>query len=173
MLSKKTRNITFTAMFAALTCAATMMIRFSITGRGYVNLGDCIVNISGWLLGGAYGAAAAGVGSALADVLSGYMIYAPATLIIKAAMAMASCVVFSALSKRHSSLFSRITASVSAEIIMVAGYAAYEAVIYGSLSVTLLCAAGNAAQAVMGVVSSVALYEALVKRLCKSKIGIH
>lgn len=40
--------------------------------QGYVNLGDCAVLISAWMLGPLYGGAAAGIGSALADLLSGY-----------------------------------------------------------------------------------------------------
>lgn len=53
-------------------------------------MGDCLVNLSAWILGSFLGTVAAGVGSALANVLSGYMIYAPIILVIKAAMALVS-----------------------------------------------------------------------------------
>lgn len=48
--------------------------------QGYVNLGDCAVLMSAWVLGPLYGGAAAGIGSALADLLSGYAHYVPAPL---------------------------------------------------------------------------------------------
>ena len=69
MNNKKLRMVTYTALFAALTCIATMIIRIPTPTKGYVNLGDCLVNISAWILGPAYGAAAAGIGSAFADIL--------------------------------------------------------------------------------------------------------
>ena len=41
------------AMFAALACVATMVINIPIPATGgYINLGDCIVILSGWMLGG-------------------------------------------------------------------------------------------------------------------------
>ena len=62
------KKIVLAAMFAALACVATMVINIPIPATGgYINLGDCIVILSGWLLGGAYGAAAGGIGSMLAD----------------------------------------------------------------------------------------------------------
>ena len=50
--------------------------------QGYVNLGDCAVPLSAWILGPVYGGVAAGVGSMLADLLSGYAHYAPGTFLI-------------------------------------------------------------------------------------------
>ena len=54
-----------TALFMALCCVATMVIQIPSPTQGYVNLGDCVVLLSGWLLGPWYGIAAAGIGSAL------------------------------------------------------------------------------------------------------------
>ena len=100
MNSKKIKTMTLAALLAAFACVATMLIQVPTPTKGYVNLGDCIVNISAWLLGPVYGAAAAGIGSAMADVISGYIVYAPATLIIKGLMAAASFFVYRAVSKK-------------------------------------------------------------------------
>ena len=62
-------NICFTATFAALCCVCTFIavpLPF-----GYFNLGDVFVLLSAWLLGPVLGPLAAGVGTALADVLIG------------------------------------------------------------------------------------------------------
>ena len=58
----KVKKLVFSALMAALVYAATMMIQIPSPMNGYVNLGDCFVLLSGWLLGPWYGAAAAGIG---------------------------------------------------------------------------------------------------------------
>ena len=74
------------AVFTALVCVATMMfILYVPATEGYFNLGETMVYTAAILLGPYIGAIAGGVGSALADVLLGFSIYAPATLVIKAA----------------------------------------------------------------------------------------
>ena len=78
-------------MLAALTCVATIVIKIPSPLNGYINLGDCIVLLSGWLLSPVYGFFAAGLGSALADLFSGYAAYAPATFLIKGLMALIAC----------------------------------------------------------------------------------
>ena len=79
------------AVLAALTCVATMVVQIPMPlTKGYVNLGDVMVLTSVWLIGSPWGVAAAGIGSAMADLLTGYAYYAPATLIIKALMAVAA-----------------------------------------------------------------------------------
>ena len=80
-----TKRIVMAAMLAALTCVATMVIKIPSPLKGYLNLGDCVVLLAGWMLSPVYGFLAAGIGSALADVFSGYVLYAPATFVIKAA----------------------------------------------------------------------------------------
>jgi len=64
-----------------------MLIKIPSPLKGYINLGDGIVLIASWILPLPYGLIAAGLGSALADLFSGYVVYAPATFIIKALMA--------------------------------------------------------------------------------------
>ena len=98
------RLLTLTGMLTALTTVATIVIQIPTPTKGYVNLGDTIVNISGWLLGGFYGGMAGGIGSALADIITGYAIYAPATLIIKFFMAFACFKVFNACQKKFSTI---------------------------------------------------------------------
>ena len=49
-------------LLAALCCVATMIIKIPSPLKGYLNLGDCIVLVSGWLLAPGYALAAAGIG---------------------------------------------------------------------------------------------------------------
>ena len=71
-MNGKTKQIVTAALFAALTCVATMVIKIPSPMDGYLNLGDCVVLAAGWMLAPGYGFAAAGLGSALADLFSGY-----------------------------------------------------------------------------------------------------
>ena len=69
MNDKKIRKLVLAALLAALVCVATMVVQIPSPMQGYVNLGDCFVLLSGWLLGPWYGGAAAGIGSMLVDLL--------------------------------------------------------------------------------------------------------
>ena len=84
-----------TALFAALTFAATMAIRIPTPGTsGYIHPGDALVILSGVILGPSYGFLAAGIGSALADLLGGYFIYVPITFVIKGLIALLSGLIY-------------------------------------------------------------------------------
>jgi len=78
-------RVAITAVFTAMVTIAT--VAFSVyvpTTRGYFNIGETAVYVTALLFGPLIGAFAGGVGSMLADVLLGYSIYAPGTLLIKA-----------------------------------------------------------------------------------------
>ena len=77
-----------TALFAALACVATMSIRIPTPGTGgYIHPGDAIVILAGIILGPVYGMLAGGIGSALSDLIGGYFVYVPITLVIKGLVA--------------------------------------------------------------------------------------
>ena len=89
MSDRKLQKLVLASLFAALTAVLTMAVRVPSPMGGYVNLGDCAVLLSAWVLGPVYGGAAAGLGSMLADLL-GYPLYAPGTLVVKGLMALAA-----------------------------------------------------------------------------------
>ena len=132
MKDKKITQLVVASMFAALCCVATMSIRVPTFGtNGYVNIGDTIVLLSAWLLGGAYGALAAGIGSGLADLLSGYTHYVPATFTIKFLMALVAFLLFSHLSKKLPKTAAYVISAIVAELIMMFGYFFYQSTILG------------------------------------------
>ena len=61
----------------------TMFIRIPLPSKGYFNFGDIAVVFSGLFLGFRGGALAGGIGSALADIIGGFPLFAPLTLIAK------------------------------------------------------------------------------------------
>lgn len=133
--NKNLTKLIYAALLTALACVATMVIRVPTIGtNGYVNIGDSIVLISAWLLGNPYGALAAGLGSALADLLAGYGSYVPGTFVIKFAMAFVASILFKVLSKNNKPILKQVAYIISAivaELIMVFGYFAYEALLLG------------------------------------------
>ena len=79
-----------TAVCMALTCIATMLIQIPIP-LGYAHLGDSVILITAYLFGPVVGALAGGIGSAMADILTGYPVWAVPTLLIKTIMPLIAC----------------------------------------------------------------------------------
>ena len=131
MKNNTTKRIVIAAMLCALTCVATMAIKIPSPLNGYLNLGDCMVLLCGWILSPVYGFLAAGLGSAAADLFSGYVVYAPATFLVKGIMALIAFFGYKLLSKRLGDLPSRIITGIAAEAFMVLGYFVFEGFLYG------------------------------------------
>lgn len=166
-MKKSTKQLVVAALLAALVCVATMVIRIPTPFKGYVNLGDTMVLLAGWILSPVYGFLAAGIGSALADVFSGYAIYAPATFAIKGLTAITACMLFRLLREKAGDNTARIIGGVSAETVMVSGYLLFEGFMYG-FAPSLLNVPANAIQGIAGVTFGVLL----IKVFEKTKIKI-
>ncbi len=146
-----TQKIVVAAMLASLTCIATMIIKIPSPLKGYLNLGDCIVLLSGWMLSPTYGFLSAGLGSALADLFSGYIMYAPATFVIKGLMALIAYHGFKLSHKRIGNLPSRIISGIIAETGMVLGYFIFEGILYG-FGPSIVNIPANSIQGVAGLI---------------------
>ena len=162
MKENRTKRIVIAAMLAALTCVATMIIKIPSPLKGYINLGDCVVLLAGWMLNPVYGFFAAGLGSALADVFSGYVVYAPASFVIKGAMALVAFGGFKLLHNTIGNLPSRIITGVLAEAIMIFGYFVFEGFLYG-FGPALVNIPANGVQGVAGLLLGCALAKVFEK----------
>ena len=121
------RMLVLSAMFAALCCVTTMLVQFP-TVAGYTNIGEGMCLLAGLVLGPWYGFFAAGIGSGLADLLAGYAHYVPGTFIIKGLVALVAAL----LKKGEKIPFWRLALiELPSEVIMVAGYFGYKALILG------------------------------------------
>ena len=161
---KKTKKLVLAALLAALICVSTLIITVTLPGGGYFNLGDCFVITSGVVLGPLFSFLAAAIGSALADIISGYALYAPATFVIKGLMAL----VVGFICLKNKKMLNVFISGFLAEIIMLIGYFLYEFMLNG-FSLAILGVAGNALQGVVGVVSSFALILLLTKNKAINK----
>ena len=161
MTDMKLRKLVLAALFAALCTVMTMVIQVPSPMQGYVNLGDCAVLLSAWVLGPWYGFAAAGVGSALVDLLSGYAYYVPGTLVIKFTMAVAAAYIFEAMRERSGKLAAQLIGGAAAEIIMVLGYFGYASLWLGKGLAAAASIPGNLVQGVFGIAAGIAVYAVL------------
>lgn len=145
------------ALFAAMTCIATMIIKISTPTMGYIHLGDCFVLLSGVVLGPLYGALAAGIGSMFSDIFSGYISWAPATFLIKALTAAIAGFLFRRLHRAGKSPAGRSAALVFCgflgEAFMVFGYFLYEAAMaaFGSGALNRAAVAAGIASSAAGI----------------------
>ncbi len=171
-------EVVLAAVFAGLICASTMVVQIPVPATGgYVNLGDGVLLICAFLLQPLYAAAAAGVGSLLADLLAGYAAYAPGTMIIKAGMALLAALLYRRMMKSGKSgrmLPAMALAGVCAEMWMVLGYFFYEAVVLGMGAGAAGGILGNVGQGFAGiavacVVSPVLVKNESIRNLTKAK----
>ena len=164
MKQTKLLQLVTAAVFASVVCVATLVVNIPIPAtKGYVNLGDCMVLLAAFFLGPVYGAAAAGIGSMLADLFLGYAYYAPGTLLIKGAMALCAALLFS-LWQKHRKLPvmpAVLLASVAGELLMVSGYFVYESTVLGYGLAAAGSIPANLLQAVGGTVFAAVLFRAL------------
>ncbi|OLS28156.1 MAG: Thiamine precursor transporter HmpT [Candidatus Thorarchaeota archaeon AB_25] len=124
-------NIALLAIMTALATIMTLIIQIPYPGTsGYFNFGDTMVMLGGLLLGPVGGFFAGGVGSALADVISGYTFYAPITLVVKGFEAMAVGY-FSFKVKEHVRLSKwDIIGVLVGAIIMLTGYFTVQVILF-------------------------------------------
>ena len=162
MKDNTTKKIVFAALLAALACVATMIIKIPTPLGGYIHAGDAVVVLAGFLLGPVWGALAASLGSALADVISGYVLYAPGTFVIKAVVALlAGWIIGTKLIKNE--FAKALVAGIIGGIVMVGGYMLYEAVFMGFGIGAAANIPMNCIQGAFGAVAGAALYIALSK----------
>lgn len=130
--TQSTKFIVTAALLAAFSCVATMIIKVPTPTFGYIHLGDALVLLCGIILGPLYGGLAAGIGSMLADIFSGYVSFAIPTLIIKAVTAVIAALLFRSLKKLFHTekpapeFLCLIVSGAVAESFMVVGYFVYE-----------------------------------------------
>ena len=161
-MNKNLKKLILAALFAALSCVATMSIRIPTPGTsGYIHPGDAIVILSGVILGPVWGFLAGGIGSALSDLIGGYFIYVPITFVIKGLVALAAGLLYQKVGKNQKSRYIAVILGGVADIILVAGgYFVCEFFIYGAGAAASIPA--NIIQGVGGLVISCILYPILI-----------
>ena len=139
--------ITLTYIFTAF-----INIRLPIAANGgLVHLGNVALFISAILFGKKTGALAGGIGMGLFDLLSGWTLWAPFTLVIVGCMGF----VVGAITEKRKNMGFIVLALIAACAIKIVGYYFAEVVIYGNWVVPFTSIPGNLIQ--IGVAAVITL----------------
>ena len=158
MKDERIKEMVYTALFAALVCVATFIIKIPTPAtNGYVHLGDGIIFISVLLLGKKNGVWASSIGAALADILGGYSFYAGPTFIIKWIMAYIMGTVIERFPDRYRLKW--VIGAVLGSAWQVIGYYITGSIMVGSFISALSSIPGNIVQSAVGIVAAVAFME--------------
>lgn len=135
-MDRRTKRYLAAAVLLLFTVLVTALLRVSVplgaTGGGrdagvYVTLGDACAFLAVLLLGAPWGALAAALGMALADLIVGSYSYIIGTLLIKGGMAL----FIGTFGARCAGWRSCLRAALLAEAIMVGGYFVYDLTVFG------------------------------------------
>ena len=142
MKRKQIKLMCISGIFTALVYVVTAYLHIP-TYNGYVHMGDGFIFLAACLLPMPYAVFVGAVGAMLADVLSGFAVWAPGSMVIKALAAMLfTCKGKKILTSRN------LWMLIPAAIISVAGYYFYEVLITGSFAASLAGIPGSILQAV-------------------------
>lgn len=148
-----TRNLTITALMAAIVFLSTMFFSIPIL-FGYINLGDAAIYLAAFILGPKYGFIAAALGASLADYSLGFTQYILTTILVKGLMAYIAA-------KMNNGNKMRVIGCIIGGIIMVLGYYVTEVIIYGSKISPLANIPWNSLQFVVGMIIALILIKPL------------
>jgi len=163
-----TKQIVYTALGIALVFICTLFINVRLpiaANGGLIHFGNVPLLIIAIIYGPRIGALAGGLGMALFDVMGGWFLWAPFTLVIVALMGYTVGVI---CEKNHS-LKAYVLAVVAACLIKVVGYYGAETIIYGNWLAPMTSIPGNIIQVVLAGVIVVPVVAKLRKHVPVSK----
>lgn len=126
MSNQKTKYLCLAAVMAAIIFVFTQFFHIP-SHTGYTHIGDAFVYLAGALLPWPYAMCAGAVGAALADVLGGYAMWAPGSIVIKALTALC-------FTSRKEQILCRRNrfALIGAFVLCAGGYYGYEVLLTGN-----------------------------------------
>ncbi|WP_027340425.1 ECF transporter S component [Halonatronum saccharophilum] len=159
-----TKKLALGGLLTGLVAIATMVINIPMPGTGgYIHLGDSMIYLTAILFGWKFGALAGGIGSALANILSGFGQWAPFTLIIKGLMGLIIGKVAYNGTEDTEIKAKHILGVLVGATWMIIGYYFAEGIMVGSLIVPLQSISWNVIQSLMGAVIAFPVLFTLLK----------
>lgn len=158
MKKESVKNLALSGLMGALVLLFTAWLHIPV-GKGYVHIGDAFIYLAAVLLPTPYALLTAIGGAVLADCLSGYALWAPASLIIKGL----TVLLFTSKKAKLLNLRNGL-APVGAGVLCAGGYYLYEALLYGDYATPLLSVPGNLLQSLCSAVVFYLMAIALRKR---------
>lgn len=166
MNDHKLKLLTMTGILTALIFVFTAYIHIP-SFNGYVHVGDGLLYLAAALLPTPYAMFAGAVGAVLADCLTGYAIWAPASFVIKLVTVLFFSAKGNRIIRKHNLL-----ALIPAALLCIGGYYLYEGLIYGNFISPLYGMFGNLMQAIFSSVLFAAAGLAFDKAGIKNRLSI-
>lgn len=158
MKKMSVQKLCVTALLTALVCVTTAAIQIPIP-LGYMHLGNVMILIAGVYFGPEIGLLAGGIGSALADLLTGFAVWVVPTLLIKSLMGYAIGRIAWGRGEAPMRKPQRIAmANAAGILIMIAGYTIFGGVIYGSVAAGISQVPGLTLEGVLAIVIFSVIY---------------
>ena len=164
MKNENVRLMCLSGIFTAVVYVFTAYLQMP-SHNGYIHIGDAFIYIAACLFPLPYAASVGAIGALFADCLTGFAIWAPGSVIIKAVTVLFFC----AKGNKIVSL-RNIVAIVPAAVMCVGGYYLYESIITGNFIAPLSGIPGSITQSVSSSIVFIAFGFALDKFKIKSKI---
>lgn len=164
MKNNKIKYMCIAGVFTALVFVVTAYLHIPMY-NGYIHFGDGIIYLAACLLPLPYAVAVGAGGALLSDCLTGFAIWAPASVIIKAL----TTLLFS--SKKDTIINIRNSlVLLPAAILCAGGYYLYEALLYGNFVAPLASVSSNIIQSIASSIVFVIAGIAMDKMNVKSKL---
>lgn len=152
--------LTLTAMSIVLVYVFTSVVNVRLpiaANGGLIHLGNVPLFVAAILFGKKTGALAGGIGMGLFDLLSGWTLWAPFTLVIVGLMGY----VVGAMTERHKKFPFYILAIAAACVIKIVGYYLAEGIIYGNWIAPTASVPGNLVQVGLAAVVTLIIIQPL------------
>lgn len=163
---QKTFDLIMTALLVALVFLSTVFlnIKLPITANGgLVHLGTAMLFIASILFGPKKGALAGAIGMGLFDMVGGWLVWAPITIIARGLQGFIVGKIAWSNGRKGSSLAVNLTATIVSSPVMIATYYLGEVILYGSWIAPLASIPGDIVQSVLGIIIAIPICAALKK----------
>jgi uncharacterized membrane protein len=162
----KTFNLILTSMLIALVFVATLLlnIKLPITANGgLVHLGTAMLFIASILFGPKKAAIAGAVGMGLFDLVAGWTLWAPFTIVARGLQGYIVGKIAWSNGRNGSSIVFNIVATISSIPVMLAVYYLCEGILYNNWIAPMASIPGNIVQNVVGILVAIPVTIALKK----------
>jgi uncharacterized membrane protein len=164
--SQKTLDLIMTAMLVALVFLSTFFLNIKLpisVNGGLVHLGTAMLFIASILFGPKKGALAGAIGMGLFDIVGGWLLWAPITIVARGLQGFIVGKIAWSKGRKGSSLALNVTATIVSIPFMIAVYYFGEVILYGNWIVPLTSIPGDLLQNALGMIIAIPVCVALKK----------
>jgi uncharacterized membrane protein len=163
---QKTLDLVMTAMLVALVFLSTFFLNIKLpisVNGGLVHLGTAMLFIASILFGPKKGALAGAIGMGLFDIVGGWLLWAPITIVARGLQGFIVGKIAWSNGRKGSSLALNVTATIVSIPFMIAVYYFGEVILYGNWIVPLTSIPGDLLQNALGMIIAIPVCVALKK----------